>query len=1748
MRNIRVWKSIGAVVVALALLTGVFAATGMLFGQAEIVEAPPEKFVADFSELVALGGDAVTSDGYATAYTPSTDTTSVDGKLNNWMRERFATKTNFTYSTYRSWFGQLSDEISDKEGDIAWGYNGHETGFRVHPDGLMQRVVGVYATEMLRRVDTIIPQFNGENVQLKNFKMTIKYRTRLQNYRGAIVVGFDETDAGKNIDHTEPVYAGYRRLVTGSTLVLGNGNGRETRNPEDTTTFGAAANDGWVFYNRTEVISSTTVDNQNNTGLWPDLDLGETEGDYTVANGNVMYKRFDTDSTDQWLILTVEVKNGKAIFTTTSEDGYRDEMMEMDYDPRGGFVSIGMSDRDYIINYVDIEEYDDEGNAIDFGTYHNKTNYDIDAAVEVFSADFADVPDLHYVNGQYLYNVNHDPSTGKYVGLTETGSTTLTGVAAASFNYDVNVKDKALVDYLESKFDFYVTAEAVDSFQKWNAAGYVVDAEGNNVSAGWVANSVTGYIPATGIQGGDWLPGNGTKNAIYSHNSNYPLTRLEGNRWLVMQPEFGILPQPDPFQMTYYFQATHADGSNAVLKNFQLDLDFKLTHPDPSYANYAHNQPPVFVRFGGFNTVKRGGSAEGAMFAMSHNGGYFLDDLNTEVNGSTFMNTQNADKTPYYTTFVGNAAGDVKVEEAHLTLTVKNGTVRAVVTAADGTQLLDVTKNDINIQSGLIQIGTGSSGMPHGAPRLGAVSIVRLDNDGNPVDFSGDEDTFDASFVGLTDVIDACYYRNLGTKNNAITAGKVTQPWLTNAVSVASGYAFTAEDANIVNYLNDKFDFYHTDLTGKIHSMPTPYTTTEELQTDAWAPTAGRWILQNGRILRASLGAAYGELFRKSLTLVPKLDGEAVQAVDFKAEFDYSIESVRSGSYYPGGVALTFRSSQVAKTTSPAGGYEDAVTLVFTREKMVLYDNRAADYAYDDIQADEGGLAWNNSITDVGEAHVSVKAIGNTLSLKVTSADGTTVYYENNNITLSRPNSGYVYLTALDSDVAFGDISINPLYAENYTVAPTSLFARNGKILGLKEQYLYEYKEVNAEEWLPVEAGSTEITDLDMTLTYQVRFAATKCHSAGTPVTVEVITYDKENTVQYNFNDEAQLDNFTTWFVPTLTDGKGAINTTGTANTNWHITDGTLKYQGSDLWHEPTAYIPAENYEGVTIDGELWSCNYATVYNSNFGVAVLNTRKYKNFILDFDFTGSPYWTMVGFGAGNTADTVFWNTADSGYSMFLEDRDNGQGGWNYYYRTAEGLQTNASPTNVAYDTVGQHHMRVIVSDLFVHVSLDDQVVWSVQVSMTNEGLTSYFEGDGGYIYFGLNNTTTAIDNIQIVDLDAKPIEITGLARPIEPLEIDRAAGGSLHAPVVYGATADGYEYPLFMDLAANEDYRSYKDETFEFGLNLISLYGRSIHNVSFANDFAPSVSVVNKVDYNADTSRKYYFDHVNDLKDFQGYYSKYEERAEYWPNADDPGRNNYWSAFDGELLSMDGADRQWVISNNMLMTNYWGGNEGASPVGYMSNLSTLIYEDHQLMNFRMEYDVKMGAASWWYNYSLIGVQDPTKYPYKLYKRNTSYYDGSNTSNMTYDGTKDAGVYAFLEQEGYFNIFGNVQGGDRDRVDTDVVTLDGDAYEFIQNYDRNAWHHIVVEVVNGIMKWTVDDSFTLYYELDYNAYGGCVGLGTYGTYSQFDNFQITALDENGDTVNLDTAEQGVAKDKEVITKPSGWVPNDEFVWAN
>ena len=47
-----------------------------------------------------------------------------------------------------------------------------------------------------------------------------------------------------------------------------------------------------------------------------------------------------------------------------------------------------------------------------------------------------------------------------------------------------------------------------------------------------------------------------------------------------------------------------------------------------------------------------------------------------------------------------------------------------------------------------------------------------------------------------------------------------------------SGYAFDENDPNVVNYLNEKFDFYHAAPNGTLTQMTSPYQNADEIYLD----------------------------------------------------------------------------------------------------------------------------------------------------------------------------------------------------------------------------------------------------------------------------------------------------------------------------------------------------------------------------------------------------------------------------------------------------------------------------------------------------------------------------------------------------------------------------------------------------------------------------------------------------------------------------------------------------------------------------------------------------------------------------------------------------------------------------------------------------------------------------------------------------------------------------------------------------
>ena len=383
------------------------------------------------------------------------------------------------------------------------------------------------------------------------------------------------------------------------------------------------------------------------------------------------------------------------------------------------------------------------------------------------------------------------------------------------------------------------------------------------------------------------------------------------------------------------------------------------------------------------------------------------------------------------------------------------------------------------------------------------------------------------------------------------------------------------------------------------------------------------------------------------------------------------------------------------------------------------------------------------------------------------------------------------------------------------------------------------------------------------------------------------------------------------------------------------------------------------------------------------------------------------------------------------------------------------------------------------------------------------------------------TYAEIQQIEIVKVYGVPKSIT----------VDRAKGQSYSLPKrMTCRDADDKTYTLEVTWE-NEEYRSYLEGTFEFTAVLKD------KDYKFADSCLPKVMITNNIngDFDASVSRKYYFDHENDFLDFDCYYTENDYTG---TDAVYPVR-----------LAEKNIAEYWNITNSVaLYTHNRSLNTGWNGLARASNVSTVLLRDFKLYNFRLELDYTHGS-DWWYPYVLFGVQNPTQFFGKLNIGSAGNREtGENTDLVFDESTIPGGVYAYVEQEGNINLYGAVDDDGYGRLyfDNDI-SVDKNV---LSNYNRNVKHHMSITITNGEFALKIDDSDLFCGNIDDGAIGGLIGFGACTSDITFDNFQITALDENGEEIALKTAEQGFAPEFSEDNY-TGWNASRcplEYIWGN
>lgn len=635
----------------------------------------------------------------------------------------------------------------------------------------------------------------------------------------------------------------------------------------------------------------------------------------------------------------------------------------------------------------------------------------------------------------------------------------------------------------------------------------------------------------------------------------------------------------------------------------------------------------------------------------------------------------------------------------------------------------------------------------------------------------------------------------------------------------------------------------------------------------------------------------------------------------------------------------------------------------------------------------------------------------------------------------------------------------------------------------------------------------------------------------------EALPADISNTVTYSFDKESDLDAFESWYVYGAQDnGKPAIPVTENDGANWYIDrEETLSFQYNDLYVKEDADTKLiEVTKELTIDGETKSYDFVEnslypTYNGNFGIAMLKTP-YKNFILEVDMKPTNRHIYVGFGAKGGHFGAFRTHIDGGYALRI-NKDGAKDAAKIVvgHYTGQWFANDASATvdPFPYSEGSYRHLRLVVSDGVAYYYFDG----------SDTPITVYLADtyDGGHIYFAVNYQTGGFDNIQITDLDKKEIEIAGVAGEVssDVLEIDRSADESLSDILggpIDAVDANGYGYNVPVKWAS-ETYRSYKGGEHEFTLQNGAAGWHNITVNAAAN--SPKITVKNNLNeegYDAASSRKYYFDHDNDLLDFISQYSKELE----------DGTMSGWS---GKLMP-DEDRSNWTTATGAL-TNTAPTDPGTWNAKNRTTVHSLLLDDLHLYNFRVEMDYYHPSGNWWYTYLIFGVQDPS-----------FSYIGQKNDNVLYTATDDGGdfdcgVWSWVEQEGRIHNAGNLFDADSYQPKQINYLEDTDGSLYMDKYPstRNDKHHITIEVVNGEAWIQVDNSGKYYFIPTHEAFGGYLGVATHRSGSTIDNFQITALSESGEAMKLEDAAQGFAP--KVGDDYTGWNAQregDDFEWSS
>ena len=440
------------------------------------------------------------------------------------------------------------------------------------------------------------------------------------------------------------------------------------------------------------------------------------------------------------------------------------------------------------------------------------------------------------------------------------------------------------------------------------------------------------------------------------------------------------------------------NGSMAQLKNFTASFDYRFESYDNGTGamliGFRQKTPGKFVN--GYYAM----NTEQALIAITPN--------SIGVAGGTDIT-----KEKFYTYNQLEDTFDEKLpQEVHVEITAIGKKVTVEISSMGGNSLYKKEYTVNYTEKGYLAFGVGTT-----AGNYGELIVTRLDDVGMPTDFTEaawqDEAFADGKLRFSAD------FKNLANRVDSFTNGS---------------YRPSSTDDAINRYIRTKFDL-RFEREGNMSERSYLGQSSAEIEPkDIYAGVSYWTIGEAGYLARSNDGAIGGEMLRKAEILVPKtITGSVATVLNFEAEV-----VIHDQRHQKGAVTLSFRTDSLAQVSQ---GWKN----VYDGQQLVAV---GVDHNGDAGIVNGGGSEIGGSrndgpymyVTDkvaalktVTDYKLIVRALGEDITVKVTSLDGATEYYSaSKKAVINR--KGYIYLGVTNSERSIAKITITELDASGNVI------------------------------------------------------------------------------------------------------------------------------------------------------------------------------------------------------------------------------------------------------------------------------------------------------------------------------------------------------------------------------------------------------------------------------------------------------------------------------------------------------------------------------------------------------------------------------------------------------------------------------------------------------------------------------------------------------------------------------------------